>query len=311
MPDARYWKPSFSRKVMAPCGILNLNKPAGISSREAVDRALRYVKPIRCGHAGTLDPLATGVLLICVGAATRLVPYLQRMSKQYRATFLLGRGSPSDDTESLVTPLEGAPTPTPGEILAALPSFRGQIEQRPPAYSAVKLAGRRAYKLARRGLPVEPAPRTVTIHRLELLRYEYPELELDIECSSGTYVRALGRDLAAELGTAAVMSALQRTAIGGFRVEDAVRLDDLTKENLPAHLHPALDALPDLPRISLSDAEFAAIRHGRPIALPASAARAQTAAAPAEWAALDGAGRFAAVLYEKRPGQLWPLRNFM
>src|SRR5262249_43555691 len=156
--------------------------------------------------------------VICVGQATRLIQYVQRLPKRYRATFLLGRHSETDDTEGEITLIEGAPQPARAEIEAALSKFIGDIEQRPPAHSAVKIAGRRAYKLARQGRAVEIAPRTVTIHSLNILRYDYPELELVVECGSGTYIRSLGRDLASALGTAAVMSALERTAVGGFRV---------------------------------------------------------------------------------------------
>jgi tRNA pseudouridine55 synthase len=192
-------------------------------------------------------------------------------------------------------------------IDAALPQFLGDIQQRPPAHSAVKIAGRRAYKLARQGKAVELAPRTVTIHHLEVQRFDYPELELEIECGSGSYVRSLGRDLATALGTAAVMSALERTAIGGFHVEDAIAIDDLTPESLAQHLQPALTAVADLPRIELSEAQLTEIRHGRPIPAPAHVISTVIAT---EWAALDSTGQLTAILYEKRLGQLWPACNF-
>jgi len=252
------------------------------------------------------------VLVICVGSATRLIQYVQRMPKRYQATFSLGQSSPTDDIEGEMTLLEGASVPTRAAIEAALPAFVGQIEQRPPAHSAVKIAGRRAYALARRGQPVELAPREVTIHSLKVRRYEFPELELDIECGSGTYVRSLGRDLAAALGTAAVMSALERTAIGGFRVEDASRIDDVTAETLLRELQPALTAVADLPRVVLTDGELAEIRHGRPIAMRGDAnPPAETDAEHLEWAAMDPAGQLAAILREKRADQLWPVRNFL
>ncbi len=290
-------------------GILNVNKPPNCTSRDVVDRAERIIRPTRAGHAGTLDPLATGVLVICVGQATRLIQYVQRMPKRYRATFLLGQHSETDDTEGPLTPLEGAPQPTRAMIDAALPQFVGHIQQRPPDHSAVKIAGRRAYKLARQGRAVEIAARSVTIHHLDVRRYEYPELDLEIECGSGTYIRSLGRDLAAALGTAAVMSALERTAIGGFHVEDAVAPDDLTPESLARHLQPALTAVADLPRIELSEAQLTEIRHGRPIPTSADAKPASVPTAT-EWAAVDPAGQLAAILVEKRPGQLWPACNF-
>lgn len=207
--------------------------------------------------------------------------------------------------------LAGAPEPARSMLEAALPQFLGDIQQRPPAHSAIKVAGRRAYKLARQGKAVDLAPRTVTIHRLAVRRYEYPELELDIECGSGTYVRALGRDLAAALGTAAVMSALARTAIGGFRVEDAIGPNDLTPDTLPQHLLPPLAAVADLPRVVLSDAQLVEIRHGRLIAMPTCGTGGGSLARTSpEWAAVDAAGQLVAILRQKHVGGLWPERNF-
>lgn len=291
-----------------PIGIFNVNKPSGVSSRKVVDVVQRLVRPTKCGHAGTLDPLAAGVLVICVGPATRLIPYVQRMPKTYRATFLLGRSSPTDDTEGDVTLLERAREPSAADVNATLPRFMGQIEQRPPDFSAVKVAGERAYALARRSRPVDLAPRNVTIHQLALRRYAYPELELDIECSSGTYVRSLGRDLAAALGTGAVMSALQRTAIGGFRVENAVRADDINGDNLMQHLLPPLTAVADLPRITLDEEQLEDIRHGRPIELSQLAS---AGVEPPEAAALDNAGQLAAILRQKEAGHWWPKLNLI
>ena len=132
-------------------GLLNVNKPAGVTSRDVVNRVQRLVRPERVGHAGTLDPLATGVLVVCLGPATRLVEYLQRLRKRYRAAFLLGRTSDTEDIEGQVVELAAPPRPTPAQIAAVLPRFLGQIEQVPPAFSALKLAGRRAYELARAG----------------------------------------------------------------------------------------------------------------------------------------------------------------
>ena len=192
-------------------GLLNIDKPRGLTSRDAVNRVERLVRPAKAGHAGTLDPLATGVLVICVGQATRLIQYVQQMRKQYRATFLLGCTSESDDTERELVAIPNAIVPTLEQIDAALPQFMGDIQQRPPAHSAIKIGGKRAYKLARKGADFELAERTVTIHQINLLRYEYPELELDVECGSGTYIRSLGRDLGAASGIGGVMSALERT----------------------------------------------------------------------------------------------------
>jgi tRNA pseudouridine55 synthase len=311
--------------AMAILAVVNVNKPPGLTSRNVVDRVGRLIRPAKCGHAGTLDPLASGVLVVCVGAATRLTQYVQRMSKRYEATFLLGRRSPTDDTEREVEFLADAYQPTWDDLQDILPRFLGDVRQRPPAHSAVKIGGRRAYKLARAGHEVELAERTVTIHELVVRRYEYPELELGIHCGSGTYVRSLGRDMAAALGTAAVMSALVRTAVGSFRIEDAVTLDDLTTETLGEHLQPALVAVADLPRITLSEDQLIEIRHGRPIAVPPGVSPTAEAVSPGEiataiggagyipveWAAVDAAGQLLAILHEKYPGQLGPLRNLI
>jgi tRNA pseudouridine55 synthase len=296
---------------------LNVDKPAGCTSRDVVSRIDRVTWPAKCGHAGTLDPLATGVLVVCVGQATRLIQYVQQLPKRYEATFLLGRRSPTDDVEGAVELLAGAAEPSREAVEAIIPRFLGAIEQRPPAHSAIKVGGQRAYELARRGKAVDLAARTVTIYRLDIRRYEYPELEMTVECGSGTYVRSLGRDLAAALGTAAVMSALVRTAIGEFRVEDGVRLDGLTAESLPQHLQPALAAVAKLQRIELSEGQLVEIRHGRPLQMPRPLGAVTGKSPPAEagspggeWAAIDASGQLVAILYEKISGELWPKMNF-
>jgi tRNA pseudouridine55 synthase len=214
-------------------GLLNLNKPPGVTSRRLVDRVQRLVKPAKVGHAGTLDPLASGVLVLGIGPATRLVEYIQEMPKHYRATFLLGRTSTTEDIDGEVTELEDAVPPTRERLERIAEEMTGEIEQRPPIYSALKVSGRRAYALARAGQQVELAPRMVRIHCLRIVRYEYPELCLDVACGGGTYVRSLGRDLAERAGTAAVMSALERTAIGRFVVADALEASRLTPTTLP------------------------------------------------------------------------------
>jgi tRNA pseudouridine55 synthase len=284
-------------------GLLNLNKSAGWTSRDVVNRVQRLVRPAKAGHAGTLDPLATGVLVVALGQATRLIEYVQRQQKQYRGTFLLGYESDTEDTEGNVRPLENAAIPTRAELEAVLPHFIGRIEQRPPTYSALKIAGRRAYDLARRGEPVELAPRPIDVFDLQIAHYAHPELVLDITCGSGTYVRSLGRDIANSLGTAAVMSALIRTAIGPFRIEDAVELDSLTAENLPAHILPARLAISGISELILTAAETAAIQQGKRIARPIDDSF------PAELAALDPSGQLIAIV-SQRGATLHPTRVF-
>jgi tRNA pseudouridine55 synthase len=296
---------------MSLAGILNVNKPPGCTSRDVVNHVARLCRPAKAGHAGTLDPLATGVLVICVGQATRLIEYVQKMRKRYRATFLLGRSSETDDTEGHVTELAQAPLPTRSQLDVALEQFVGAIQQRPPAHSAIKVQGRRAYELARRGTAVQLEPRIVEVHNLRVVEYDYPALQLDIECGSGTYVRALGRDLAAALGTRAVMSALVRTAVGEFRVDNAVTLDALTSENCTRHLLSPLTAVADLPCVTLDDTQLTEIRHGRPIEKTDCLSDVRCSTTPSEWAAVTSAGYLAAILREKTAGQLWPHRNFL
>jgi tRNA pseudouridine55 synthase len=280
---------------------LNVDKPAGITSRDVVNPVERLVRPVRCGHAGTLDPLARGVLVVCVGPATRLIQFVQRMPKRYRAEFLLGRSSPTDDVTGEVTELEHPPRPDAGEVARAASALVGEHAQRPPAFSAVKVAGRRAYALARAGEEVVLEPRPVRIDSIDVVEYDYPRLVLDIRCGGGTYVRAIGRDLAGSLSTAAVMSDLVRTAVGSFTVDEAVPPDVLSRENLAEHLLPPERAVADLPRTELSDAELAEIAHGRFIARPGNSG---------ELAAFDAAGRLAAILFP-RGGDVWgPSLNF-
>lgn len=250
---------------MKMSGLLNLNKPAGITSRDAVNRVQRLARPAKVGHAGTLDPLASGVLVVAVGAATRLIEFVQQLPKHYRATFLLGQTSSTEDVEGDVQMLTSPPIPVRGELEAAARRLTGEILQRPPAFSAIKVGGRRAYKLARGGQPPELPPRPVAIHRFEITRYDYPEFEAEIVCSSGTYVRSLGRDLAESLGTGGVMSALVRTAVGNFTLAGAVEPDALNGDALALNLLPLERAVEHLPRVELTSAEAQAVRHGRPI----------------------------------------------
>jgi tRNA pseudouridine55 synthase len=283
--------------------VLNLNKPAGMTSRQVVNGVQRLVRPGKAGHAGTLDPLADGVLVVCVGAATRLIEYVQQMPKSYTGSFLLGRHSPTEDVDGEVTELDSPPVPTREQITAAARTLVGRIEQRPPAYSALKVAGRRAYDLARKGQPVELKPRVVRVHRIEVIGYDYPKLTLEVECASGTYVRSLGRDLAESLGTAAVMSGLVRTAIGDFRITEAVDPKLLGSENWTEHLLPPLRAVGTLPRVELSADEIAKISSGLAIS------RSRPPAGGDRIAAVDASGRLVAVLTPRGGGLLAPLRN--
>ncbi len=254
------------------CGLLNLDKPAGMSSRTAVDVVARLVRPLKVGHAGTLDPIATGVLVVCIGPATRLISFVQDSRKTYRATFRFGVTSVTDDIEGVVADVPDAPRLERENIEAVVPEFLGTIEQIPPVFSAVHVQGQRAYELARRGEHVALAPRPVEIHRYDVLDFDDDSqvLTAEIECGSGTYVRSLGRDLAKRLGTAAVMTSLRRTAIGPFAVDDALPVKDLSLAMIQNRLLPASSAVLELPRLLLDDSQIDDIRHGRFVQKPAA-----------------------------------------
>ena len=288
-------------------GLLNLRKPARVTSADVVGWLKRIVRPDKIGHAGTLDPLAEGVLVVAVGTATRLIDYVQRMPKRYRATFLLGRRSPSDDTELAAEELANPPIPSREALQRAAAARVGEIQQRPPAFSAVKVAGRRAYELARAGRSVDLAPRTVHVYELHVAEYNYPCVVLDIRCGSGTYVRSLGRDLAESLGTAAVMSALVRTEIGPFHIDAAADPRSITRENIADVLLPALEAVPMLPTAQLANEELAAILRGVP--LPPGREIPSGLIAGQEIAAVDADGELAAILRLRPDGFLAPACN--
>lgn len=282
-------------------GILNINKPAGVTSRDVVNRVQRRVRPHKVGHAGTLDPLATGVLVVCVGSATRLVEYVQRMPKRYTATFALGFESDTEDTEGEVRPLAEAPELSQDDIIEALPKFIGTISQRPPAYSALKVGGERAYKLARAGKEVDIAPRDIEVYALELRQFAYPRMTVDIACGSGTYVRSLGRDMAQSLGSGAVMEKLVRIAIGDFRIDNSLNADAL--DDIASQLLPIERAVAALPHITVNAAEAQHLANGRFISR-------DNAPDADELAAIDAAGRLIAIVAPHGDGQLRPIKGF-
>lgn len=247
-------------------GVFNVRKPAGLSSRAVVNAVQRIVKPAKAGHAGTLDPLATGVLVVCVGPATKLIQYVQDRPKTYRATFRLGVSSETDDIEAELHEEDVDRPPELDDVRRVLPQFVGRIEQVPPAYSAVHVDGRRAYKLARQGVDVELEARPVDVYRIDLIRFAYPDLELEIECGGGTYIRSIGRDLGESLGCGAVMTALERSAVGPFRIDDAVAVEHLALESIQS----PLTCVADMPRRECSDSEIESIAHGRAVPAPPS-----------------------------------------
>ena len=224
-----------------PAGILCLDKPAGPSSAALVGRVKRlFPRGTKVGHAGTLDPFATGVLLVLVGRATKWCERLMDAAKQYDAVVRLGATTETDDPTSPAVPWPGGTDRTPSldDVSAAIPPLVGRVLQRPPAYSALKVGGRRAYALARAGDDVVLAPRPVDVYGIAVLAYEWPTVIVRVACGRGTYVRAIARDLGVALGVGGHLAELRRTAVGPFRVEDAVVADTLTAESVVAALRP-------------------------------------------------------------------------
>lgn len=212
-------------------GILLIDKPAGMTSFGVVARVRRVLsqaagKKVKVGHTGTLDPFATGLMILVYGKATKDAMTYTKLDKVYEATFVLGQVSSTGDPEGEITNVS-TDVPTPEVLAAALDQFRGEIQQRPPIFSAIKINGQRAYKLARDGKEVEIPLRTVTIHSLELLEYIYPEVRIRTHVSSGTYIRSLASDIGEALGTGAYCTQLRRTAISDWQIEDAQSLVDL------------------------------------------------------------------------------------
>ncbi len=215
-------------------GILNLYKPLGLTSTQALERVRRITGWRKSGHAGSLDPLAEGVLLIGVGRGTKLTEALMDQPKVYRTMADLSVTSPSFDRELPTSVVEMSAVPSTERVVEALRSFEGAISQTPPATSAVKVNGRPAYKLARRGQDPVLQPRTVHVYGIRLLGYAWPHVELEVTCGRGTYIRALVRDLGARLGTGGCLDRLLRTAVGPFRAEESWTLERLERAPEPA-----------------------------------------------------------------------------
>ncbi len=248
-------------------GLLVLDKPPGITSRHALNHITRLLPKVKVGHAGTLDPMASGVLVVCFGPATRLVPFVQQMTKEYAATLRLGQRSATHDLEA--EPEDAAfQGPVDRSLFEqVLAEFRGAIAQVPPQYSAVHVHGRRAYELARAGHAVPLAARSVTIERLVCTRWEFPIAELEIRSSSGTYIRSLARDIGERLGCGAVLSRLVRTAVGPFRLDEAISPLGVRGEDVADRMLPASAAVAKLPPVEVREDQLEDVMHGRPIPL--------------------------------------------
>jgi tRNA pseudouridine55 synthase len=243
-------------------GLLLVDKPAGMTSHDVVDRVRRALSIRRIGHAGTLDPFATGLLILLVNRATRLLPFLDGEPKVYQATIRFGARTTTDDCDgAVIAELD----PPEQEIVArAIRGLTGHLLQRPPAYSAKKVAGTRAYDAARRGTPLELEPVGVTVYEWRVLARRGADLDVEVECSAGTYVRALARDLGEASGSAAHLAALRRVRSGRFDVSQAFSLESV--ERGAVQLVPSVDAVRQLPQQDLDDLDARRITHGRDVA---------------------------------------------
>src|SRR5690606_13815006 len=247
-------------------GWLNLDKPQGLTSTQAIGRVRRILNAQKLGHAGTLDPLATGILPIALGEATKTIPYAQDADKVYRFTVQWGEARDTDDCEGDVTGTSDN-RPTEAENLALIPRIIGDIEQTPPRLSATQIDSHHAYDLARAGEAVEIKSRTVSVYDLQLIEATPDSAVFELECGKGTYVRAIARDMGQILGCLGHVTVLRRLAVGGFTEEDAISLDEFEKmmQSAPADqvLLPVETVLDDIPALAMTDAEISRIRQGQ------------------------------------------------
>jgi tRNA pseudouridine55 synthase len=247
-------------------GVLVVDKPVGMTSHDVVQVIRNGTGLRRAGHTGTLDPRASGVLVILVGPAVRLSEYVSASDKRYQAIIRLGSTTDTFDAEGKFTRSNQPVNVTEAQFEEVLQSFIGEIEQTPPPYSAVKVQGRKAYEMARQGEEVDLTPRKIQVHHLEVLEWAPPEVVVDVHCSSGTYVRSLANDLGEKLGCGAYLVGLRRTKSGRFSLRDATPLRKLqeafTAGNWYQYLIPAAEALGDWPAVELSPDEVEAVRHG-------------------------------------------------
>jgi tRNA pseudouridine55 synthase len=268
-----------------------------MTSRDVVNRVQGWFpRKTKLGHTGTLDPLATGVLVVCVGAATRLADHVQAMGKSYASRFRLGATSTTDDADGVVTETPNAVPPTREQIGAALAGFVGVIDQMPPAFSALKVAGARAHDLARQGKDVPLAARPVRIDAVRVTGYEWPFLDIEVDCGKGTYIRSIARDLGAKLGVGGLVQTLRRTRVGPFTAEQGVGLD-ATPDEVRARLLPTVTAVADMTQVRLGADDLRLLRQGQRVRCSLSG--------PQPVAVLDEAGELVAVGAAKG-GYVWP-----
>jgi len=303
------------RKGEAVSGWINLDKPYDLGSTHAVSRVRRIFNAQKAGHAGTLDPLATGILPIALGEATKTVPFLMDADKAYRFTIAWGRTTATFDREGAIL-AESDVRPTPDAVAAVLPRFVGEISQVPPAYSAIKVDGERAYDLARAGEDVVLEARTVVIHEARVATApDADHIVIEIECGKGTYVRALVRDIALALGACGHVSDLRRTRVGAFTEENAVTLESLEdlghKARQSEALLPVETALDDIPALAVTDEDAFRLKQGRSIVLvPRQVEAVKARLKPGSRTVSAMAGGSVVALCEMRAGRLEPSRVF-
>ncbi len=283
-------------------GAVLVDKPEGPTSFDVVRAVRRACGTRRVGHTGTLDPMATGLLVLCVAEATKLVPFLVGADKEYLAAIRLGIETDTLDAAGAIVAERPVPPLDPAEVAAALDAFRGTVRQRPPVYSALKKDGVAYHRRARRGYMEEPAEREVRIDEIELLDWTPPVAKVRIRCGKGTYVRSVARDLGRALGSGAHLSALQRTRVGRFRVEDAQPLGQIQQEGL--HLVEPAALVADLPRAIVAPAGEERLRHGLAVSLGDLVAIEGLAE---RMRVLDERGALVAIAASRQDG-LWPLR---
>ncbi|MBU1446271.1 tRNA pseudouridine(55) synthase TruB [Patescibacteria group bacterium] len=245
-------------------GFLNINKPKGITSFDVI-RRLRLISGIKkMGHLGTLDPIAEGVLVVAVAEATKLIEFLMKADKSYKATMVLGATSSTYDADGQITPFDSR-VPELDEIEKHLKCFMGEIDQIPPKYSAIKINGKKAYDLARKGEEFEMKSRKITIDNIKILEYNYPNLVINVDCGSGTYIRSLIHDLGQKLGTGAYMSDLNRTRVGKFKLEESYNLDEIEQKGIEVAILPLEKIAENFPSIDLSAEEVDKLGFGQTI----------------------------------------------
>jgi tRNA pseudouridine55 synthase len=261
-----------SRPELRPLnGVLLLDKPTGMSSNHALQKAKRLLRAKKAGHTGSLDPIASGLLPLCIGEATKLSGFLLNTDKRYRVRVRLGVTTETADSEGAVLETRPVPPLTEALIEAALEEFRGEILQVPPMYSALKHQGQRLYDLARKGIEVEREARSVTIYELRLEAFDAEGLELEVHCSKGTYIRSLADDLGRALGCGGSVESLRRTAVGALEVREAhtlEHLESLADEDRPALLLPMDHIVTDLPSVQINEEMGFFLRRGQAVLVP-------------------------------------------